>query len=306
MYTNYKTHGYWGVYEWLNPALVISDLDLIRDVMVKDFDHFTDRRSMKFNGKEEIFNEMLTMVQGDEWKSLRTIMSPTFSSGKIKAMFPLIVEKSNDLVKQCEMEMVKKSYVQIYSLLGYYTMDVIATCAFGIDDHCLEIRESSDFIKNAQKMTRFNFQTLVKITVLTVAPKLFKLLGLQLNEEAEAYLIKVVEETVSARKKTGMKRGDFIDLLLEALEVSKSKERKNDYPMSMNTIIVESVLFILAGFDTTSNSLSFMVFFLAKYQEEQKKIRKELLKLIEVDGEVTYQNIMEAKYLEAFISGKLK
>ncbi|MCL4143122.1 UNVERIFIED_CONTAM: hypothetical protein GTU68_032800 [Idotea baltica] len=213
----------------MSPSLIVSDPDLLRDIMVKDFDHFTDRRSFKFNGKESIFNEMLTTITGDEWKSLRTIMSPTFSSGKIKAMFPLILEKSNELVKQCEREMSENSYVEIYSLFGYYSMDVIATCAFGIDDHCLERKENSDFIKQAKKMHAINFKLLMKFMVLLMSPKLFNLLGLQFNEETIEFYINVVKETVSVRKKTGIKRGDFLDLLLEALEDSKSEDNKTNY-----------------------------------------------------------------------------
>lgn len=43
----YKCYGgakYCGYYEFMKPVLMIGDPELLKHVMIKDFDHFTDRR----------------------------------------------------------------------------------------------------------------------------------------------------------------------------------------------------------------------------------------------------------------------
>lgn len=73
-----------------------------------------------------------------------------------------------------------------------------------------------------------------------------------------------------------------------------------------STIIAQSVLFILAGFDTTSNSIITTTHNVAKYQHVQDKLREELQTLVNNndDGELNYQNIMEAPYLDAVVAGE--
>lgn len=57
--------------------------------MVKDFDHFVDRPTFNFKDSPYVKN-MLINLKGTEWKDVRHLMTPAFSSGKLKAMQSLI------------------------------------------------------------------------------------------------------------------------------------------------------------------------------------------------------------------------
>lgn len=71
--------------------LVIRDLDLAKHVLIKDFDHFVDRRPFELSEKaNKYFNGMLTVMTGERWKALRGILTPVFTSGKLKTMLPTI------------------------------------------------------------------------------------------------------------------------------------------------------------------------------------------------------------------------
>ena len=78
-----------------NEALIINDIDIAKRILIKDFDHFVDRTSfgLKFDEKVEgdrIFKQMFMFSKGDDWKSGRSMMSPVFTTGKLKLMFPLL------------------------------------------------------------------------------------------------------------------------------------------------------------------------------------------------------------------------
>jgi len=72
-----------GTYVFLRPMAVVLDLDLVKAVLIRDFNNFVDRRS--FHGDPLTAN--LFNLQGEEWRNLRTKLSPTFTSGKMKYMF---------------------------------------------------------------------------------------------------------------------------------------------------------------------------------------------------------------------------
>ena len=71
------------------PVLVVADPDLIKTILVKDFHLFADRRP-KSSIQHPITSKNLVELTGDDWKRVRSISNPTFTSGKMKRMFPLI------------------------------------------------------------------------------------------------------------------------------------------------------------------------------------------------------------------------
>jgi cytochrome P450 len=72
-------------------SLVVRDIEIAKHILVKDFDYFVDRRPFEMSKKaNKYFMGNLAMMTGDKWKSMRGIMSPVFTSGKLKSMMPII------------------------------------------------------------------------------------------------------------------------------------------------------------------------------------------------------------------------
>lgn len=80
--------------------LVINDLDLAKQIFIKDFDYFLDRRSLDLG--HEYFNNMLVFLEGESWKEMRTITSPVFTSGKLKNMTKMINGVGKDFAYHIE------------------------------------------------------------------------------------------------------------------------------------------------------------------------------------------------------------
>ncbi|CAL4066031.1 unnamed protein product, partial [Meganyctiphanes norvegica] len=76
LYQKHNGHKLCGFYEFQTPALMIGDPDLLKHVMVKDFEHFTDRSFVTFN--EPVMDHMLLGLKGPMWKSVRSFMTPIF------------------------------------------------------------------------------------------------------------------------------------------------------------------------------------------------------------------------------------
>lgn len=127
----------------------MGDPELLKRIFVKDFDYFADRRAFTTPNKEEsVMNDMLSNVNGDKWKNLRSIMTPTFTSGKMRGMFPLICDKADALVSFNLQEAARKPSVDMKHNFGRFTMDTIASCAFGIECNSL-VDEDAIFAKKA-------------------------------------------------------------------------------------------------------------------------------------------------------------
>jgi len=195
--------------------LLVGDPELIRHIYVKDFDHFMDRRTMELpSEKDRVLTNMLTMKTGEEWKKLRAIMSPTFTSGKMKGMFPLVCKKADQLVSFCLKEARTKPFVDMKYNFGRFTMDTIASCAFGIECNSL-VDEKPEFAEKVDTFFKITPGMIWRLIFLSVFPKLAKIFDMRFSVPATDFFTEVAQETMRARQ-SGNKRGDFLDLLLEA------------------------------------------------------------------------------------------
>ena len=97
-YVKFKDEKVYGTYLLGKAVLNIKDPELIRHIMVKDFNHFVDREdatSQKVfeGGKiDALWLRQMTSLSGEEWKDVRSTFTPIFTSGKMKGMVQFILE----------------------------------------------------------------------------------------------------------------------------------------------------------------------------------------------------------------------
>lgn len=75
-------------------------------------------------------------------------MTPAFSSGKIKSMFPLVCDKADVLVKTLMKQASENPHVDMKKMFGRYTTDAIASCAFGLECNSV-VDETAEFPRKA-------------------------------------------------------------------------------------------------------------------------------------------------------------
>lgn len=93
IYEKYPDKPFVGLYGMFgtSPNIVINDLDLAKRVLIKDFDHFVDRRQLDMAPEaNKYLMNMLTQLTGDQWKAMRSTISPVFTSGKLRSFVPQI------------------------------------------------------------------------------------------------------------------------------------------------------------------------------------------------------------------------
>jgi len=73
----------------------------------------------------------------------------------------------------------------------------------------------------------------------------------------------------------------------------------------VNEISAQAFFFYLAGFETTSATLSFTLFEIAKYPEVQRRLQKECDAAIKAcGGSITYEVVQSLDYIEMVVQGQ--
>ena len=148
-----KAGGYIGIIDAVGPALAVSDPELIKAIMVKDFDHFTCRKPVSI-AEHGVQSRMMTNLRGQRWKDVRNISTPVFSTGKIRQMFPSLAKQANALSTQMLLDSETHGEINIRQLVSRFTTNNIAAVAFGLDADSIRHPESAIASKAAQLTQR--------------------------------------------------------------------------------------------------------------------------------------------------------
>jgi cytochrome P450 family 6 len=124
-YNELKHQGiFGGVYFFTRPACLITDLNFLKKIMIKDFAYFHDRGAYS-NVKDDPLSGHLLNLEGDRWKKLREKLSPTFTSGKMRYMLPTIVSVADRLENYLDTTISQDAEPEIKNVLARFTTDII-------------------------------------------------------------------------------------------------------------------------------------------------------------------------------------
>lgn len=297
IYERFKAKGvkYGGYYMLFNKNLMILDPELIKRVLVKDFSHFSNRGTY-CNEKDDPISAHMFNLEGEKWKEIRNKLSPTFTSGKMKYMFETVVKCTEPIEQHLDAFSERNEPLDVKNVFSNYTIDVIGSCAFGIDCNSFKDKDSQ-FVKYGFKAIQN--VNMIKAFLLLSLPELGRRLHITLTPEGvQDFFYSIIGKTVEFRKTTGTSRKDFMQLLVELHESGK---------INFDELVSEAFLFFLAGFETSSTTGMFCLFELSQNEEVQGKLRDEVRDVLaRYDGKITYEAIHEMKYLAQVVDGKWK
>lgn len=119
-----------GFYFFTEPALIVTDPAILRNILLVDFEHFHDR-GIYVNEKDDPLSAHLFSLDGTRWKQLRAKLTPTFTSGKMKMMFSSLLAVSSEFT--AVLKEISGNSMEFKDLFSRFTIDIIGKCAFGIE-----------------------------------------------------------------------------------------------------------------------------------------------------------------------------
>lgn len=158
-----------GIYLLHRPALLIRDPGLVRAVLCNDFEYFTDR-GVHCNEKVEPLSESLFTLGGQKWRNLRVKMTPTFTSGKLKAMFPIILGVATEVQDYLKPIAAKEQVIDVRDIIMRYTLDIVGNVIFGCEVNSIK-DPKNDFKIAADRFNKLSFLEGIQLAMAFLVPK---------------------------------------------------------------------------------------------------------------------------------------
>ncbi|XP_057203960.1 thromboxane-A synthase [Triplophysa rosa] len=334
-----------GYYLGRRPIVIVADPEILRQVMVKEFSRFPNR--MTIRGGTKPMSESLIMLKDERWRRVRSILTPSFSAAKMKEMAPLINMATETLLNNLKRNAESGDSFDIHRCFGCFTMDVIASVAFGTQ---VDSQNNPDdpFVHHASKFFSFTFFRPLMIFLIAFPFLLNPLSGLIPNksrDEMNRFFISCIQKIIKQRDELPpeQRRRDFLQLMLDVRSSSEclsvehfdvvnhadeqacpdqetasgqensqssghdsAKRVQQKRMMTEDEIVGQAFIFLLAGYETSSNTLAFTCYLLAIHQDCQERVQQEVDEFFSRHETVDYNNVQELKYLDMVISEALR
>jgi cytochrome P450 family 6 len=237
---------------------------------------------------------------------MRTKLTPTFTSGKMKMMFQTLADCQVNLLKKVDEECAMKKPLDIKELLACFTTDIIGSCAFGLDFNSFE-QENSPFRLYGKKVFTTTRLQRLKKTLCMNFPELALYFNISTQpKDITDFFINVVKDTIDHREKKNYTRNDFMQLLIDMKNGKQEGGVSDGKSLTLEEVAAQSFVFFLAGFETSSTLMTFALYELARHPDIQEKVRSEVeTVLAKYDGEVSYDAIQDMKYMNQVIDGEV-
>lgn len=304
--------------------------EAIKKVVVKDFEFFQDHRQVFDVNNEPLFGNSLISLSGEKWHRMRATLSPAFTGSKMRQMFELVTEYTDEAAKLLTQKSTAGPLdLEMKDFFSRFTNDIIATCAFGLKVSSIA-EPNNDFFLKAQGMSpNRSLLHSMKLILIAIAPKLASALRIKFFDgEPSKKFESIILDTMNVRREQNIHRPDMINLLLQvrdgtlthpandekksegfaAVEESEIGKRPTDRNWSDVELVAQCFLFFLAGFETVSAALTFASYEIMASPEVQQKLYDEIKEASDrLKGKrISYDELQKLKYSDQFISEVLR
>ena len=286
----------WASYDGITPTIYTIDPDFIKQVTVKQFENFTDVADLPMPEEQKT----LDIMSGDAWRSMRKVLSPTFTSGKLKGMTqPMdgMVDRTLDYMSE---KIKVDPKINVKPIIQGFALDTIFKCGFGLDTNVYK-GEDQDLVKLVTGVVQaFNGETWANTIFFFIFfhfPILFKYMPLY-PEEARK-LSQMTHDMIDDRIKKNVEIGDFIDRL-------KHHKKEIRPPLTDKMMDTQGMIFIVAGYETTASTLGRALYCLAKFPQVQDQLFEEVSSICSSPTEIDQEAIGEMHLLEGAIMETLR
>ncbi|KAJ8951054.1 hypothetical protein NQ318_003750 [Aromia moschata] len=288
---------FFGIFILDRPYLVVKSPELIKQMLVNDFNTFS-RRVAITPTHNTIVSNMMFFQESVGWRKIRPKMSPTFTSGKLKGMSEIITNIALDMNKYIKNHL---GQLDAKEVCAKYSTDVIAGCAFGIRARSFE-NENADFRKIGKEMFDFSWRNAFCQSLYFLGHPAVNILRLNFfSSWSVKFVVSAFWDTIKLREESEANGQDLIDVVMS---MRKNKKLCQELNFEGDKVAAQAVQFFAAGFETTSTTMAFMLYQLCLHPEIQDRLRQEVIDSIKTNNGITYEGIAKMKYLDMCVLGK--
>ena len=277
--------------------LVLSDHQVVASVLRDRPAAFSRTARLREIGQEMGLQPGLFSAEGEDWMRQRRMVMAGFAPGHVRAYYPALLTVAQRLVKRWTDAAFRRETIVLQSDLMRYTVDTIAGLAFGAEVDTL----GSDDDVIQQHLDKIFPALFRRITAPVPIWRLFPSRADRALARSMVEVNKAVDGFIAqarSRMRTEPQRHSQPHNLLEAMLAAADRPNSG---MSDAQVAGNVMTMMLAGEDTTANTIAWMIYLLWTHPQALDRACTELRTTVEDCLRPTMEEVAGLQFIEACI-----
>jgi len=277
-------------------SLLLRCPNCVKYIMRDNFDCFVKGPFLK-NLLWDFLGDGIFNTDGEQWQRSRKTATHMFTGRRLKDhMTEVFVQTADKLIMK--LEEMSSQPVDLYNMFHRLTLESFLQIGFGVELPCIVTAPKTDpFMSSFDRI-----QVIMQYRSVSPIWMLLRSLGLGIEAEAANKINEVdgfIDKVIQSRLESDADRPDVVSLLL------KSKQESGKKPPSKKEIRDFALNFVIAGRDTTAQTLSWMFYNLDRHPRVLKKVLEEIEELAPL-ALSWFEKAKRMKYLHDVMSETLR
>ncbi|KAI0131911.1 cytochrome P450 [Xylariales sp. AK1849] len=236
-------------------------------------------------------------------KRYRRLLSNGISESALATHLPIIENKVRLTLQRMSEEMQRRGAADVFHWYMCMATDVIGELSFGESFRMLDTGEKNEYLEDLQS-TAFASGLRVTLPFLTSMARFIPIPFISQAVAVRERMSRYADESLQRHYRIVEEEGEDIKpTLLSKLYKAGESYKSGEEGMLFNEIQSNAVAYIIAGSDTTSNTLTYLTWLVCKHPDVKNKLLDELNTLPDGFG---YREVKSLPYLGQVIEETLR
>lgn len=272
-------------------VIVTTNPTVIQHILQKNYKNY-HKSDIQIKRMGHFLGAGLLTSHGEYWLAQRRMIQEGFHRQQLMMLIPTMKQIMDDALEKFDAES-EKGALNITEFMMRFTFRIAATSLFSTHLKPEQLDTLSDTISTIQ-------QFIVRQIVQPYLNPWFRATGtLGKYEKMREHSDKFIMDYIKIRRKSTEKHNDMLQKLMDA------RDKETGKGMTDEQILMESMQLLVAGHETSSNALSWVLYMLTQHPEVETKVRAEVAEVMK-DDPFNYTNLRNLTYTIQVIEETLR
>lgn len=268
---------------------LVSEPDAIRRVLVEN--HRNYHKSRNYAGLKVLLGEGLLTSEGETWKKQRKLAQPAFHHERLAALVTPMVECTRDMLARWQREQLTSGKAfDVHRELTRLTFRIVGRTLLSAEVDG-DAKVFGDALNTGLHWANAYAESLVRIPLSVPTPSNLRMR--KVLSTVDGVLMRMITE----RRRQADPPHDLLSMLMDV--------REDGEGMSDQRLRDELLTLVLAGHETTANSMAFTFFLLAKNPSIRARLEAEVADVLG-DRDPTLADLPKLEYTRRVIEESMR